>query len=209
MIVKIREPINSFTHFIGSIFSFFAFYILISKSTTISQYISFSIYVLGMFASFTASAVYHAYYGDEKVIFKLRKLDHVMIYVFIASTYTPVSILVLEGKLKWLMLFSSWIIAIFGFLLEFKFKELPRYFSTLLYVMMGWIAIFAIKPLYRALEFSHFMLLLYGGIFYTIGALIYATKKPNFFKFIGFHEIFHIFVLLGSFMHFLFMLNLV
>ncbi|KAA0257372.1 hemolysin III family protein [Deferribacter autotrophicus] len=206
MKLKIREPVNAVTHLIGSLFSIASFYLLVSDNLPFYKKIAFSIYALGMFLSFTSSFIFHSITNKEKLIFLLKKIDHIMIYIFIAASYTPISLIVLEKKWGISIFVTVWIIAIIGILIEILFKNIPRNLSTANYLLMGWTAIVAIYPLYTSLPPNAFFLLVLGGIFYTVGAVIYAVKKPNILQdVLGFHEIFHLFVLIGSFTHFLLM----
>ncbi|MGA1847539.1 PAQR family membrane homeostasis protein TrhA [Deferribacter abyssi] len=206
MKLKFREPVNAITHLIGSIFSIVVFYLLVNGSSYLSKKIAFTIYSLGMFLSFTSSFIYHSITKNKSLIFVFKKIDHIMIYIFIAASYTPISLIVLDKKIGISLFIIIWIIAVIGILLEVLIKNISRTLSAANYLLMGWTAIIAIYPLYTSLPPNGFLLLVLGGVFYTIGAIIYAVKKPNFLKdILGFHEIFHIFVLLGSFTHFLLM----
>lgn len=128
-----------------------------------------------------------------------------MIYVLIAGTYTPICLMLLRGPVGYTLLSLIWAIAICGIFLQTFLIKVPRWVYTLTYVLMGWLAVFALSPLVKATSLGSITLLLLGGVLYTIGAVIYATKKPNFFKdLVGFHEIFHVFVVLGSISHFMF-----
>ena len=129
-----------------------------------------------------------------------------MIFVLIAGTYTPVCLIKLNNSIGYIILTIVWIIAVLGMILKIFWINAPRWFSTSIYVIMGWLSVFAFFPLINAVEIGGILLLLLGGIVYTIGAIIYATKYPNIsYKFFGFHEIFHLFVIGGSFCHILFM----
>ena len=140
----------------------------------------------------------------DKVIAFLRKIDHSMIFVLIAGSYTPFCLISLNGTTGWIIFSIVTVIAIAGILFKMVWFNCPRWLSTALYIAMGWIIIFASSPLSHRLSEQGFFLLLLGGIFYTIGGVIYAVK-PKFLesKYLGFHEIFHIFILLGSLSHFL------
>lgn len=129
-----------------------------------------------------------------------------MIFVLIAGTYTPICLVSLHGIWGWVLFGLIWGMAILGIFLKFFWMNAPRWFSTLIYVVMGWLAIIAFVPLQRAVSWKGVALLLAGGLAYTVGAVIYALKKPNIAcKYFGFHEIFHVFVLLGSACHIAFM----
>jgi hemolysin III len=129
-----------------------------------------------------------------------------MIYVLIAGTYTPICLIALKGNIGTFLFLGIWLLAFIGILLKIIWFDAPRWLYTLFYILMGWISVFAIVPIIKAISLGGFMWLLAGGLFYTIGAIIYATKRPKInLKFFGFHEIFHIFIMLGSLCHFILM----
>ena len=204
-----REPVSGFTHLFGAIVSLVGLIILIAKKVIVkndSPLALFAVIVFGLSLIFlyTASTVYHLVNSKEKVILFLRKLDHSMIFVLIAGTYTPICLIALQGFWRWGLFILIWLFAIAGIILKLTWFECPRWLSTSFYIIMGWFAIFAISPLSKALPKSAVLLLVGGGITYTIGGLIYALKWPKFnFKHWGFHEIFHLFVLGGSFLHYM------
>ncbi|MBP8865960.1 MAG: hemolysin III family protein, partial [Acetobacterium sp.] len=146
---------------------------------------------------------YHASQGDQEKILLLKKLDHAMIFILIAGTYTPFCLLCLTGTMRTAMMVAIWGVALIGIILKVAWIHMPRWLGTGLYIFLGWFALFVLGPLYQALPLPGFMLLVGGGVMYTIGGVIYAIKKPNFGKNFGFHELFHIFVILGSFCHFI------
>jgi hemolysin III len=126
-----------------------------------------------------------------------------MIFILIAATYTPVCLIPLRGPWGWSLFGSVWALAIVGIFLKLFWLQAPRWFSTTVYIIMGWLAIAGVWPLIKALHVGGFIWVLMGGLFYTVGAVIYMIKMPNPWpKFFGFHEIFHIFVMLGSISHF-------
>jgi len=197
---------NGFTHFIGIIFSFIVTILLISSS--LNPYkpfhlILFLIFGLGMILLYTTSTLYHWLKLSEAGIKKMRKADHIMIFIYIAATYTPVCIIALRGNLGWGLLAAIWCVALGGIIIKIFWMNAPRWLSTFIYLLMGWLAVVVIYPLLDTLQTGALLWLLIGGLFYTIGAVIYALKKPDPFPgILGFHEIFHLFVLAGSFSHF-------
>lgn len=204
----LREPINGFTHLIGAILSFIGLLALVIK-TTINQPTAIAltaviIFGLSMILLYAASATYHLVVSSDKVISFLRRLDHSMIFILIAGSYTPFCLIALQGPVGWTLFTVITLIALAGVTFKLVWFNCPRWISTAVYVGMGWIAVFLIIPLYNALSLQGLSLLVTGGFFYTIGALIYATK-PAFLKFkhFGFHEIFHIFIMLGTLAHFI------
>lgn len=203
----IREPINAFTHLGGALLFFIAAIVLLflGASTpyfTLNFIISVIVFGLSLVLLYTTSGIYHLVNAREAVLLKLKKLDHSMIFVLIAGSYTPFCLLSLSGVWKWSILSVVWIIAVLGITAKVLWIDMPRWLSTALYIGMGWIALFALKPLYDSLSFLPFFLLVLGGVMYTIGGVIYAIKKPNLSKSFGFHELFHIFCILGSGCHY-------
>ena len=204
----LREPINGFTHLIGALLSFIGLLALVIKTTITNPsavaITAVIIFGLSMILLYSASATYHLVVSSDKVISFLRRLDHAMIFILIAGSYTPFCLIALNGSVGWVLFSLITLIAITGVSFKLIWFNCPRWISTIIYVGMGWIAIFLIVPLYKALSLSGLLLLVLGGVFYTIGAVIYATK-PRFLKFknFGFHEIFHIFIMLGTLTHFI------
>lgn len=200
-----REPINALTHLLGAILSIIGTIILLNYTDfplSPLAIVSVIIFGISLVALYTTSGIYHLVHTTDHVLAKLRKLDHSMIFILIAGSYTPFCMLSLSGAWKWGIGIPVWSLAIIGITLKMLWMNMPRWLSTGLYIGMGWIALFALKPLYASLSLGGFIFLLLGGIMYTIGGIIYGLKKPNFSPEFGFHEIFHIFVLLGSFCHY-------
>ena len=204
----LREPINGFTHLIGALLSFIGLLALVIKTAITNPsavaITAVIIFGLSMILLYSVSATYHLVVSSDKVISFLRRLDHAMIFILIAGSYTPFCLIALNGSVGWVLFSLITLIAITGVSFKLIWFNCPRWISTIIYVGMGWIAIFLIMPLYKALSLNGLLLLVLGGIFYTIGAVIYATK-PKFLKFknFGFHEIFHIFIMLGTLTHFI------
>ena len=204
----LREPINGFTHLFGAILSFIGLLALVIKTAlqgpSAVALTAVIIFGISMILLYSASATYHLVVSTEKVISYLRRIDHAMIFLLIAGSYTPFCLIALKDTAGWI-LFSVIIgIAIVGISFKLIWFNCPRWLSTGIYVLMGWLAVFLIGPLKKALSPQGLDLLIMGGVFYTIGAIIYATK-PNFLKskYLGFHEIFHIFIMFGTLTHFL------
>ncbi len=203
----IREPINGFTHLGGAILSFAGLLAMVIKTTLTSpspvDLTAVIIFGISLILLYSASATYHLVMASDKVIAFLRKIDHSMIFILIAGSYTPFCLIGLKGTQGWILFSVIVTIAVCGVLFKMIWFNCPRWISTCIYVGMGWIAVFVIKPLYQAIPFGGVMLLILGGVFYTIGAVIYGAKpKALQFKKLGFHEIFHIFIILGSLCHF-------
>ena len=197
---------NGFTHFIGIIFAVIATILLLDISLNPYKpyhFISFSVFGFGMIMLYTTSTLYHWLKLSDAGIMKLRRADHIMIFIYIAATYTPVCIVALKGTLGWSLLIAVWFVALVGVIIKIFWMNAPRWLSTFIYILMGWLAVIVIYPLVNAIQIGALIWLSIGGLFYTIGAVIYALKKPDPYPgILGFHEIFHLFVLLGTFSHF-------
>ncbi|HBI26304.1 MAG TPA: hemolysin [Peptococcaceae bacterium] len=210
---KIREPFNGFSHLLGALLSIAGLIFLIKRALefqSVSYLVSFIIFGISLILLYTASALYHLLQVSERVTKALRYIDHMMIYVLIAGTYTPICLISLQGTQGTILLISIWGIAIIGMIIKAFWLNAPRYLSTLIYGVMGWIVVITLPNLIPSLTLPGFGWMLAGGIFYTIGAVIYGLKWPNFSsKIIGFHEIFHLFILAGSFSHYWLILRFV
>ncbi|MEH7747652.1 hemolysin III family protein [Neobacillus drentensis] len=204
----IREPINGLTHLAGAILAFAGLLAMVIKAaaTTSSPTAITAVIIFGvsMILLYSASATYHMVIARDKVIAFLRRLDHSMIFILIAGTYTPFCFISLNGKIGAILFSIIAGIAISGVVFKMVWFNCPRWISTALYLAMGWMIVFVFSPLTGSLNPNGLFLLILGGIFYTIGGVIYGAK-PKFLqsKYMGFHEIFHIFILLGSLAHFL------
>ena len=205
--LNMKEPVNTLTHLAGAILSVLALIWMIIKGVSnesVLQTVSAAIFGLSLMALYTASTVYHWVSCSEKLHAILRRVDHSMIYILIAGTYTPVCLLTLKGSMGWTLFALVWGLAIIGIIMKLVWFNAPRWLYTSFYLILGWMAIFFIVPLYKALPIEGFIWLVTGGLLYSVGSIIYATKpKRLHFSVFGFHEIFHLFVLSGSFSHFL------
>jgi len=196
----LEEKINVTTHAAGLGLSIIALVLLFTRAIRqgdVWHVVSFSIFGVSLCVLYAASTFYHNSKKPE-LRSKLRVFDHASIYVLIAGTYTPYTLVTLNGLTGWVIFGISWGLAITGIILKIFFTGKYNFISTLMYVFMGWIIIFAIKPLANRLSSDGIYWLIAGGISYTLGAVIYSIKKIKFN-----HAIFHIFVLLGSGCHFL------
>jgi hemolysin III len=206
LIKNLREPMNGFTHFIGIIFAVIATILMLDISLNPYKpyhFFSFSVFGFGMIMLYTTSTLYHWLKLSDAGIMKLRRADHIMIFIYIAATYTPVCIVALKGTLGWSLLIAVWFVALVGVIIKIFWMNAPRWLSTFIYILMGWLAVIVIYPLVNEIQIGALIWLSIGGLFYTIGAVIYALKKPDPYPgILGFHEIFHLFVLLGTFSHF-------
>lgn len=198
--IRAREPVNSLTHLIGAVLSTLGTLFLLSAATSAVSVLSAAVFGLSLVALYSASALYHYVRCSPKALLRLRKLDHAMIYVLISGSYTP--LLLRFSERGALMCGIIWGVALGGILLKLVWMQAPRWLSTLLYLALGWAIVFDPAAIV-AIPVPGLWLLAGGGAFYSIGAVIYALKKPNLGGVFQFHELFHIFVLLGSLCHFL------
>jgi hemolysin III len=206
--MKIKDPISGISHLIGAVLSLIGTIILLYsayKQNDISKIISFFIFGGSMLFLYTSSAIYHLFGHSPEEVDIYRKIDHAMIYILIAGTYTPFCLIALKGTWGISTLITIWILAGAGISTVF-FKSfwtnVPRWFATFLYILMGWLSMIIVYPLFKATNIETILWLFLGGLFYTVGAVIYAKKKPNIYKDFGFHELFHVLVLLGTMSHF-------
>lgn len=215
MQITIREPGSAITHFIAMMLTVFAAAPLLVKSAlsdTVNMLPAMTIFILSMVLLYGASATYHSLNIGGRALRIFRKVDHMMIFVLIAGSYTPVCLIVLGGRMGYTLFAVVWGIAIVGMLLKACWVTCPKWFSSIIYIAMGWVCVFVFGPLWNTLPHSAFLWLLAGGIIYTIGGVIYALKLPLFnsrHTFFGSHEIFHLFVMGGSLCHFIFMYHYV
>jgi hemolysin III len=201
-----REPINTITHLLGAVFAVVGLVVLlvftIKTNSSVTSIIAIIIFGLSMVLLYLASGIYHSVKGSEKLIYHLRKIDHAMIFILIAGTYTPFCLLGLSGAWKWTFISIIWSFAFVGVMLSIFYIGMPRFIKTTIYIFMGWLAIIAIYPLYISLTYKGILLLIIGGVIYTLGGIMYGLKKPNISKVFGSHELFHICVMIGSCFHY-------
>ncbi len=201
----IREPINAFTHGLGIVGAIMGLYFLLHSAKQegdVYRLIAFWIFGGSMLLLYTVSTLYHAVQGSSTLLRYLRILDHTMINILIAGTYTPVCLIVLSGYWKWGFFGTIWGLALIGIAKDIFWLDRPRWFSVLFYVCMGWLAIIILPTLIRRLPLPFIIWLFVGGGAYSVGALIYAIKRPNPKPYFGFHEIWHVLVLIGTFSHY-------
>jgi len=196
----LEEKTNIISHAVGFLLSVVALVLLVIRASqygNVLHIVSVSIFGASLIALYAASTFYHSA-KDPKIRTRLRIVDHATIYVLIAGTYTPLTLVTLNGMTGWVIFGASWAMAVTGIILKLFFTGRFNALSTLLYVFMGWIIVFAITPLINNLSAQGLFWLFAGGVAYTTGAVIYSIKKIKFN-----HAIFHMFVLLGSFCHFI------
>ena len=205
MLKNIREPVNGLTHLVAAIVAAVGLIILLVLGwNNFVKTISLSIYGTSLILLFAASAAYHLVVAGPRILAGLRKLDHAAIYLLIAGTYTPICAIMFTGFWKWGLLAIVWSLAIIGIVIKMFIMNAPRWVSAGIYLIMGWLCIAAIGEMVHVLPAGAIVWLLVGGVIYTLGAVVYITKKFDFFpgKF-GFHEVWHIFVILGALAHYI------
>lgn len=210
---KLKDPGSAITHFIGMIMAIFAATPLLIRAASRPDRIhivSLAVFIISMILLYAASTAYHSFNLSEKANIILKKIDHMMIFVLIAGTYTPVCLIVLNGTIGYTLLALVWGIALAGIVIKALWVTCPKWFSSILYIAMGWVCVLAFTQILNSLSPAAFGWLLAGGIIYTIGGVIYALKLPIFnakHSAFGSHEIFHLFVMGGSLCHFILMFN--
>ncbi len=200
-----REPFNGLSHLIGAILSMIGFIYLIFRGWGDStRVIAYLIYGISLILMFSSSAVYHLVHASDRVMLVLRKLDHTAIYLLIAGSYTPMCLIFFEGFWRFGMLTIIWSMALVGIIVKLFVIKAPRWVTAGLYLLMGWTCVMAIGEMIRTMPAGAFVWLILGGLFYTVGAVIYITRKLDFKPDVfGFHEVWHIFVILGAASHFI------
>ena len=211
------RPWSAITHGVGILLGVIGTALLVVgtllQGGDVWKLVSFSIYGFGMMALYTASTLYHCLNGSVARRVGLRKLDHSSIYILIAGTYTPIcliALIALRGPWGWSLFGVIWALAIMGIFLSIAWINAPRWVTSGIYLFMGWLAVIALYPMWLTLGMRGLFWLVSGGILYTVGGVLYALKwpgrdNPRF----GCHEIFHVFILLGSIAHFMMMWNVV
>jgi hemolysin III len=205
MFSKLREPVNGLTHLGGAIIAFFGLIamLLISWGAT-TKIVSVLVYGLGLISMFFASAIYHMAKVKTATLQVLRKIDHSAIFLLIAGTYTPYCLIAFTGFWRWGLLSIIWTIAVIGIAVKIVSINSPRWLHVAIYVVMGWLCIMAAPQMAHVMPIRAITWLIVGGVIYTFGALVYA---PRIFAFVpgkfGFHEVWHIFVLVGALAHFI------
>lgn len=211
MTLSIKDPGSAITHFIGMVLAALAsspLLVLAAFHSDKSAVLALAVFALSMVLLYSASTVYHTFNISDKINQTLRKVDHMMIFILIAGSYTPVCMIPLKDSVGYPLLALVWGTAVAGMLIKAFWITCPKWFSSLIYISMGWLCVLAMVPLVKALPAAAFVWLLAGGIIYTAGGVIYAMKLPFFnarHQYFGSHEIFHLFVMAGSLCHFVVM----
>ena len=203
MISRLRQPVSGLTHLGGAIAALVGTIVLLTESGAGAARLALSVYGASLISLFSASSIYHMV-RTVNVNGILRKFDHSAIYLLIAGSYTPFCVLAFRGFWKWDFLAIIWGLAVVGIVLKIWFINAPRWVTAGVYVIMGWLSIFAAQEMMATLPVVSMTWLILGGLIYTAGAVVYATKRMDFYPGVfGFHEVWHIFVLLGALSHFI------
>jgi len=206
-----NEPLSAILHFAGFLLSIAALVVLVvfaAQKGTAWHVVGFAIFGSSLILLYAASTLYHSFpAGRAKDVF--RRLDHSLIYVLIAGSYTPVCLVALRGAWGWTFLGIIWAIAATGISLKSCGVKMNPIASTLVYLVMGWLAVIAFLPLRKSLSSTGFFFLIAGGIAYSLGAVAFTFDRHKINKWLGLHEVFHLFVLIGSTLHFFLMLTLI
>ena len=208
---RLKDPGSAITHgiaFLLAVAGAVPLIIKAARSYDVLHIVALSVFILTMILLYAASTIYHSVNSTEKVNRRLRKMDHMMIFIMIAGSYTPVCLIVLHNHIGYILCALVWGIAILGMILKGCWITCPKWLSSVLYIAMGWVCVLAFGKIIAALPRQAFGWLLAGGIIYTVGGIIYAMKLPFFnqkHRFFGSHEIFHLFVMGGSLCHYIMM----
>ncbi|RFA27202.1 hemolysin [Alkalilimnicola ehrlichii] len=201
-----REPVSGLTHLVAAFASIAALCILVVNATLYGDawhITSFAVFGASMFLLFAASALYHLLPVPDRGVQSLQKLDHMMIYVLIAGTYTPFCLVPLRDSGGWRLFAAVWGLAVVGIIMKFFWLNAPRWLTTGVYLFMGWLILFAYEALVLNLTGAALFWLFLGGMSYTVGAIVYATQWPDpWAPHFGYHEVWHLFVIAGAFCHF-------
>ena len=205
MFKRLREPVSGLMHLGTAIAAVLGLAALLWLGrSSLAKEISLLIYGLSLVLMFSASSAYHLIQSNARVVQWLRKLDHSAIYVLIAGTYTPICLHFFDGFWRWGMLGIIWGMALIGVTVKLFIIKVPRWITAGVYLMMGWLSLAAIQEMVRAVPVGALVWLFAGGLFFTVGAIIYITKKLDFVPGVfGFHEVWHIFVILGCASHYI------
>ena len=211
MNITIREPGSALTHFIAMLLALCAAVPLLVRAAVhsgVKSLTAMTVFMISMVLLYAASTIYHSVNCSGRILRIFRKMDHMMIFVLIAGTYTPVCLLTLPKPSGLMLLAAVWGIALVGIIIKGFWITCPKWFSSVLYIAMGWSCLSVLGQLFSLLPLHAFLWLLAGGLIYTAGGIIYALRLPLFdarHPMFGLHEIFHLFVMAGSLCHFVFM----
>ncbi|RMF07655.1 MAG: hemolysin III family protein [Candidatus Neomarinimicrobiota bacterium] len=202
---RLKDPLAGATHFLAVLLALPATTWLLWKAAQVAtgwHLVSFAVFGAGMILLYSASTLYHWLPDTPRLEAVFRRLDHMMIFVLIAATYTPICLVPLRGGWGWSLLGIVWGIALTGIVMKTVWIQAPAWLSTLMYLFMGWLVVIGLKPLTAALSAGALFWLTLGGVFYTLGAIIYAVNRPNPWpRWLGAHEIFHLLTMAGTGAH--------
>lgn len=201
----LREPVSGLMHLGGAALAAAGLVVLLILGRDNPwKELALAVYGVSLVLMFAASAAYHLIQANPPIGRFLRTLDHSAIYLLIAGTYTPVCLHFFSGFWRWGLLAIIWSMALIGIAVKLFILGAPRWITAGIYLLMGWLALLAVKPMFLTMPASALVWLLLGGLFFTVGAVVYMIKRPDFFPGVfGFHEIWHIFVILGCLSHFI------
>ncbi|MDO5548478.1 MAG: hemolysin III family protein [Eubacteriales bacterium] len=212
--LKIKDPGSAATHFVGAIASIVAAPFLIAKfihaGADALSVVSAAVFVISMLLLYSASTVYHTVVSKPATDKLLKKIDHMMIFVLIAGTYSPICLTALRSGCGIYLLAGIWGLAAIGMIFKFFWVTCPKWVSSTIYIGMGWLCVFAIPEILHTIPLQGFLFLLAGGLVYTVGGVLYAMKFTLFnnrHKYFGSHEIFHLLVMLGNLLQFITIYN--
>jgi hemolysin III len=202
---KLRDPISGLSHLAAALAAFIGLvWLLYLGWNNPAKEASFLVYGISLVSMFSASAIYHLVKASPKIILRLRKLDHSAIFLLIAGTYTPICLYFFSGFFQWGLLAIVWVMAITGITIKMFVMKAPRWITAGIYLVMGWLSILAIGQMVARMPAGALTGVVLGGLFYSTGAVVYITQKPDFYPDVfGFHELWHIFVILGALAHFI------
>lgn len=205
MQIQLREPVNGLTHLVAAVAAAVGLVVLLYLAYgALPEQMAILIYGASLVLMFSASAAYHLVKARPQVTLWLRKLDHSAIYLLIAGTYTPICVHFFEGFWRWGILAIVWSMALSGIAVKLFIIHAPRWLTAGIYLLMGWMAVIAVNEILATMPVGALVWLLAGGVLFTLGALVYILKRPDFFPGVfGFHEVWHIFVILGCLAHFI------
>lgn len=202
---RLREPVNGLTHLVAALFAVIGLALLLYFSRgELGKQAALVIYGVSLVLMFSASATYHSLKAGPQGMKFLRKLDHSAIYLLIAGTYTPICLYYFTGFWRWGLLAIIWLMALVGIIVKVFVINAPRGLTAGIYLLMGWMSILGLRQILAAMPAGAIVWLALGGVFFTVGAVVYVLRRPDFFPGVfGFHELWHIFVILGCLSHFI------
>jgi hemolysin III len=205
MLNKLREPVSGLTHLGAAIIAAIGLAVIVYIGRdSFTKTISLVVYGVSLVLMFAASAAYHLIKSSPPITKLLRKLDHSAIYLLIAGTYTPICLYYFSGFWRWGLLSIIWLMAASGIAIKIFFLNPRRWLTAGIYLVMGWLSLMAITEMVSTMPAPALIWLVLGGLFFTLGAVVYAARKPDFYPGVfGFHEVWHIFVIMGCLAHFI------